>query len=110
MIVPSRIVRPIPSRVPILPASVAPTSDPALDSANVIPIVSLVSGALASTIGLRPTMFIGTTCCLLAVLPIALSEVRNVKELPTEPEELPVTEEALLPTEVAGLSPETPGS
>jgi MFS family permease len=75
-----------------------------------IPIGSLVSGALASTIGLRPTMFIGTTCCLLAVLPIALSEVRNVKELPTEPEELPVTEEALLPTEVAGLSPETPGS
>jgi MFS family permease len=75
-----------------------------------IPLGSLVSGALASTIGLRPTMFIGTLGCSLAVLPIALSSVRNVKELPTAPEEMPVTEEALLPAEVAGLSPEGPSA
>jgi hypothetical protein len=31
-----------------------------------------------------------------------------VKEIPTEPEEIPVWEEALLPTEVAGLSAESP--
>jgi MFS family permease len=72
-----------------------------------IPLGSLVSGALASTIGLRPTMFIGTIGCSLAVLPIALSSVRNVKELPTQPEELPVTDEALTPAEAAGLSPES---
>ena len=75
-----------------------------------IPLGSLVSGALASTIGLRPTMFIGTIGCSLAVLPIALSSVRKVEELPTAPEEMPVTEEALLPAEVAGLSPEGPVS
>ena len=75
-----------------------------------IPLGSLVSGALASTIGLRPTMFIGTIGCSLAVLPIALSSVRNVKELPTAPEDMPVTDEALLPAEVAGLSPEGPSA
>ena len=47
-----------------------------------IPLGSLVSGTLASTIGLRPTLFIGTLGASLAVLPIALSEVRPVKEIP----------------------------
>ena len=55
-------------------------------------------------------MFIGTIGCSLAVLPIALSSVRNVKELPTAPEDMPVTDEALLPAEVAGLSPEGPSA
>jgi hypothetical protein len=31
-----------------------------------------------------------------------------VKELPTEPEVMPLREEALFPTEAAGLSPEGP--
>jgi MFS family permease len=75
-----------------------------------IPLGSLVSGALASTIGLRPTLFIGTLGASLAILPIALSPVRHVKELPTAPEEIPVSEDALLPTEVAGLSPEGPSA
>jgi MFS family permease len=73
-----------------------------------IPLGGLVSGGLASWIGLRPTMFIGAIGCALAVLPIALSPVRLVKEMPTEPEELPLGEDALLPTEAAGLSPESP--
>ena len=73
-----------------------------------IPLGSLVSGALASTIGLRPTMFVGAIGCTLASVPIALSPVRHVRELPTEPEALPLREEALFPTEVAGLSPEGP--
>ena len=73
-----------------------------------IPLGSLVSGALASTIGLRPTMFVGAIGCTLAAIPIALSPVRHVKELPTEPEAVPVREEALFPSEVAGLSPEGP--
>jgi MFS family permease len=73
-----------------------------------IPLGSLVSGALASTIGLRPTMFVGAIGCTLASIPIALSPVRHVRELPTEPEALPLREEALFPTEVAGLSPEGP--
>ena len=75
-----------------------------------IPLGSLVSGALASTIGLRPTLFIGTLGCSLAVLPIALSQVRHVKDIPSQPEELPVSEEALTPAEAAGLSPESPSA
>jgi MFS family permease len=75
-----------------------------------IPLGSLVSGALASSIGLRPTMFIGAIGCSLAAIPIALSPVRHVKELPTEAEELPRGEDALFPTEAAGLSPEGPSA
>jgi MFS family permease len=75
-----------------------------------IPLGSLLSGVLASSIGLRPTMFVGAIGCTLAAVPIALSPVRHVTTLPTEPEELPVTEDALFPTEVAGLSPEGPSA
>jgi predicted MFS family arabinose efflux permease len=75
-----------------------------------IPVGSLVSGALASTIGLRPTLFVGTLGASLAVLPIALSQVRNVREIPPQPEELPLTDEALTPAEAAGLSPESPSA
>jgi len=72
-----------------------------------IPLGSLTSGALAATIGLRPTMFVGSLACMLAILPTALSPVRSIKEMPTE-EEAPRADEALLPTEAAGLSPEAP--
>ena len=72
-----------------------------------IPLGSLVSGALAATIGLRPTLFVGTIATTLAILPIALSPVRSIKELPTE-QERPLFDEALLATEAAGLSPEAP--
>jgi MFS family permease len=75
-----------------------------------IPLGSLVSGALATAIGLRPTMFIGAIGCSLAALPIALSSVRQIKALPTAPEAMPVGEEALLPAEIAGLSPEGPSA
>ena len=75
-----------------------------------IPLGSLVSGGLATWIGLRPTMFVGTIGCSLAAIPIALSPVRHVKEIPTEPEEIPHGEDALFPTEVAGLSPEGPSA
>ena len=72
-----------------------------------IPLGSLFGGALATTIGLRPTLFVGALGCTLALLPLVLSAVRSIAELPTEPEH-PLVEDALLPTEAAGLSPETP--
>jgi MFS family permease len=75
-----------------------------------IPLGSLVSGVLASTIGLRATLFVGTLGVSLAALPIAFSQVRHVKEIPSRPEELPLTDEALTPTEAAGLSPESPSA
>ena len=71
-----------------------------------IPLGSLVSGVLATTIGLRPTLFVGTIGILLATLPVALSAVRQVKELPTAPEEMPFAEEAILPTQAAALTAE----
>jgi MFS family permease len=76
-----------------------------------IPLGSLVSGVLASTIGLRPTMIVGAIGCTFAAIPIALSPVLHVQELPSEPELLPPPhEEALFPTEAAGLSPEGPAA
>jgi hypothetical protein len=55
-------------------------------------------------------MFIGAIGCSLAALPIALSSVRQIKELPTAPEAMPVSGDALLPAEIAGLSPEGPSA
>jgi MFS family permease len=72
-----------------------------------IPLGSLIGGALATWVGLRPTLFVGTIGATLAVVPIALSPVRHVEELPSAPEELSVSEDALFPTQVAGLSPES---
>jgi hypothetical protein len=72
-----------------------------------IPLGSLVGGALAATIGLRPTIFVGALGSTLAVLPLLLSAVRSIEELPTEAEQ-PFAEDVLLPTEAAGLSPEAP--
>src|SRR5262249_42755519 len=71
-----------------------------------IPIGSLVSGVLATSIGLRPTLFVGTVGIMLATLPVALSAVRHVKELPTTPEEMRFGEEAILPTQAATLTAE----
>jgi len=73
---------------------------------GMIPLGSLTSGALATLIGLRPTIFIGVVGCLLAAVPIALSPVRHVQELPTEAETVPFVEDALLPTHAAELSSE----
>jgi MFS family permease len=71
-----------------------------------VPLGSLVSGGLATWIGLRPTLFVGSIGCLLATVPILLSPVRRVKRMPTEPEQMPYREDALLPVHVAELSPE----
>jgi MFS family permease len=74
-----------------------------------IPIGGLVSGGLASWIGLRPTLFVGTLGCALAAVPIALSPVRLVKEIPSEPEEVG-GDEALLPSGAAALTSEKSAS
>lgn len=52
-----------------------------------IPLGGLVSGGLASWIGLRPTLFVGTLGCALSAIPILLSPIRRVTALPTESEE-----------------------
>jgi MFS family permease len=73
-----------------------------------IPLGSLIGGGLATTIGLRPTIFIGSLGCMLAILPTSLSAVRSINEMPTR-QDAPTVEEALLPSEAAGLSAEGAG-
>jgi MFS family permease len=49
---------------------------------GVLPIGSLIGGALASWIGLRETMWIGAAIGSLAFLPVLLSPVRGLREMP----------------------------
>jgi MFS family permease len=46
-----------------------------------IPVGNVVGGALGATLGLRPTMVIGSAGTLLAVLPVALSPVRSLRTI-----------------------------
>ena len=71
-----------------------------------IPLGALVGGGLATWIGLRPTMFVGTLAATLCVLPLVLSSLRSLESMPEQPEEGPAID-ALLPTEAAGLMPES---
>ena len=47
-----------------------------------IPLGSLTGGALAATIGLRPTLFVGAAAGLIAVAPVLLSPLRTLREFP----------------------------
>ena len=51
---------------------------------GVIPLGALAGGALASTIGLRPTLFVGAVGASLAVLPLLFSPVRSLARVPEE--------------------------
>lgn len=52
---------------------------------GVIPLGSLTGGALAATIGLEPTLWIGAVAGSLGFLPVLFSPIRSLRELP-EPE------------------------
>jgi MFS family permease len=52
-----------------------------------MPLGGLVGGALSSTIGLRPTLWVGAVGMALAVLPVFLSPLRSMRELPVAPED-----------------------
>jgi hypothetical protein len=60
-----------------------------------IPLGSLAGGALASQIGLHATLWVGAIGATVCFLPVALSPVRHIGEMPTEPEHDP---EHLVPT------------
>ena len=49
---------------------------------GVIPLGSLAGGILASTIGLRPTLFVGAIGASLAILPVLFSPVRSLQRVP----------------------------
>jgi MFS family permease len=71
-----------------------------------IPVGSLIGGGLASTIGLRPTIWVGVLGSMLAALPVALSPVRSVERIPEQVEE---TAFDLLVADAAALTVEPPG-
>jgi MFS family permease len=48
-----------------------------------IPLGQLTGGALGSTVGLRETLFIGAGGAVLAVIPLVLSPIRSVREMPS---------------------------
>jgi MFS family permease len=48
-----------------------------------IPLGQLVGGALGSTVGLRETLFIGAAGAVLAVIPLLLSPIRSIREMPS---------------------------
>jgi MFS family permease len=47
-----------------------------------MPLGSLTGGALATTIGLRPTLFVGAVGAFSSVLPIVFSPIRSLREFP----------------------------
>lgn len=51
-----------------------------------IPLGSLLGGALATWVGLRPTLLIAAIGACVSVVPVAFSPVRGIGEMPTEPE------------------------
>jgi MFS family permease len=52
-----------------------------------VPLGALVGGALASQIGLRPTIFVGTVLSAFSFVPIALSPLRSLRTMPSGPED-----------------------
>jgi MFS family permease len=55
------------------------------------PIGAVIGGALGGMIGLRATMAVAAVGAALAVLPVALSPLRRVREIPREPDPDPLT-------------------
>ena len=51
---------------------------------GVIPLGAITGGVLASTIGLRPTLFVAAIGASLAVLPLLLSPIRSLVRVPDE--------------------------
>jgi MFS family permease len=51
---------------------------------GVIPLGAITGGVLATTIGLRPTLFVGAIGGSLAVLPLLLSPIRSLVRVPDE--------------------------
>ena len=49
-----------------------------------IPIGSLIGAALSEVVGVRPTMWVSAILGLFAFLPVFLSKVRSIQEIPTE--------------------------
>ncbi len=67
-----------------------------------IPLGALVGGVLATTIGLRPTLWVGAAGSCLCFLPILFSPLRSLHGMPTEQEQDPYVAHPA-PSPVPGL-------
>ncbi|WP_329488276.1 MFS transporter [Kitasatospora sp. NBC_01246] len=56
---------------------------------GVVPIGALLAGVLAEEYGVRAAMWVGVVGELFAVLPVVVSPLRSMRELPTAPEDEP---------------------
>jgi MFS family permease len=70
-----------------------------------IPLGNLIGGALATTVGLRTTIWIGVLGSMLGTLPVALSPVRSVERIPEQVEEPSVFEPLLADAAVVTVEP-----
>jgi len=68
-----------------------------------IPLGALVGGVLATTIGLRPTLWVGAAGSCLCFLPILLSPLRSLREMPAEQELDPSPPLPAIPPAIARL-------
>ena len=55
-----------------------------------MPVGSFAGGALATLIGIRPTLFVGIAGGTLAFVPLAVTSLARLRTIPTEAEELPL--------------------
>ncbi|HEY8628993.1 MAG TPA: MFS transporter [Gaiellaceae bacterium] len=69
-----------------------------------IPLGSFTGGVLASVIGLKATLVVGGVGCCLAFLPVLLSPVRSVREMPEPLDEEPL-DVILADAEAAAVPP-----
>jgi MFS family permease len=72
-----------------------------------IPLGNLIGGGIATTVGLRATIWVGVLGAMLAALPVALSPVRSVERIPEQVDEADVFDP--LATDAAALTVEPPG-
>jgi MFS family permease len=63
---------------------------------GVIPLGALVGGVLTTWIGLKETLIVGGIGTCLPFLPVLLSPVRGLREIPESAEEVPILEPAAL--------------
>jgi MFS family permease len=60
-----------------------------------IPLGSALGGVVAESIGLRTTLYAAAACCALAGIPIVLSPIRKLRDLPEPPPEPAISVEPL---------------
>ena len=70
-----------------------------------IPLGTLLGGVLGSRVGLQETIWIGVVGGLLSFLPVAISPLWGVVEMPTSPESAPIPDTLLADARAVTVEP-----